>query len=104
MIKSLPPFDPNETKDYAINWTDEMEAYSDTIETTTFDVITVDSGLSVAAFSVAADQKRAVVWLTADNLTQLNAKVGSSVLIDHTITTTGGRVLNETISLKIRAK
>lgn len=109
MIKLQPPFDPNETKDYTINWTDELDAYSDTIKDmqndgASFIVLTQNSGLSVVSTSIDSTSKKAVVWLTASNITQLNALVGSSVLLDHTIKTSGGRTLNETISLKIRSK
>lgn len=104
MIKPQPPFDPNETKDYTIDWSEEMDAYSDTVQTANFTVSTSNSGLGVASSSVDATGKFATMWLTASNLTQLNAMIGSSVLIDHTITTSGGRTLNETISLRIRSK
>lgn len=104
MIKPQPPFDPNETKDYTIDWTNEMDAFSDTIEEASFVVSTPNSGLGVVSTSIDATGKFATMWLTADNLTELNAMVGSNVLIDHTVTTNGGRILNETVSLKIRSK
>ena len=104
MLKWFAVFDPNETKDYYRDWTAEMDAINDTIETVIFSVTTPDSGLAVQDQAVAATQKIAVVWFTAYDVDKLTAKAGKYITIDHTITTIGGRVYNETLGLKIKEK
>lgn len=99
-----PAFDPDETKDYARDWTPQMDADSDTIATVAFVVITVDSGLGIASTSIDTSSKVAVVWFTAADKPLLLAHAGTTVLVDHTIVTTGGRTYNETIGLPIKVK
>ena len=104
MLKWVAPFDPDETKDYSRNWTEEMDGISDTILSSQFVVITVDSGLAVASTSIDPSGKITIVWFTTSNITQLRALRGTTILLDHTITTSGGRIYNETIGLKIKEK
>ena len=100
-----PAFDPDETKDYARDWTPQMDADSDTISNAAFVVVTANSGLGVVSSSVDATSKIAVVWFSADDKPALVALAGTTVLVDHTITTTpGGRTYNETIGLPIKIK
>ena len=99
-----PAFDPDETKDYARDWTPQMNADSDTIQTVEFVVIDDDSGLGVASTSIDATNKIAVVWFVANDKPALQALAGTTVLVDHTIETSGGRTYNETIGLPIKIK
>lgn len=103
-VKLVAPFDWKETKDYAIDWTPEMDRTSDTLATVNFDLITTSTGLAIASADIDATGKFARVWLTASDPTQLEALAGETVLIDHTVTTTGGRTLNQTVKLSIKDK
>ena len=104
MLKWVAPFDPNEKKDYSRDWTAEMDFINDTISVVDFDVITPDSGVGVASSSIDASGKIAVVWFLSDDLVKTRALNGTTILIDHTITTSGGRIYNETLGLKIKEK
>lgn len=101
MLKFKPPFDPGETKDYSPDWTKEMDDSGDTIQTATATIVTPNTGLSVGATTVDVTGKKVVIWFTASNATLLNALIGQVIIISHTVNTTGGRVLNRRIGLKI---
>lgn len=104
MLRWTPPFDPEETKNYARDWTSEMNEVQDTILTATFTVETPNTGLGVVDTIIDATNKIATAWFCADNLTTLRTKAGSMVIINHKITTNGGRTYVERIGLKIREK
>lgn len=97
-------FDPDEVKDYARDWTSEMNAINDTLDTIDFTVIDGDSGLQVDSTSIDATEKIAIAWFSASDKVALAALANTTVLIDHTITTIGGRTYNETLGLKIKIK
>lgn len=97
-------FDPDEVKDYARDWTSEMNAISDTLDTIDFTIIDTDSGLQVDSTSIDATEKIAIVWFSSSDKVALTALANTTVLIDHTITTVGGRTYNETLGLKIKIK
>lgn len=100
-----PAFDPDETKDYARDWTPQMDADGDTIADAEFAIVTLNSGLGVVSSSIDATGKIAVVWFSADDKPTLSALAGTTILVDHTISTTpGGRTYNETIGLPIKIK
>ena len=95
-------FDPEETKDYTANWTQEMDARDDSLTSAIFEVDTATYGLTVQTSSVDASTKKAIVWLTADDKVKLLTYAGMIVPIDHTVTTSGGRTLNRLLGLKIK--
>jgi hypothetical protein len=97
-------FDPDEVKDYARDWTSEMNAISDTIDTVDFTVIDSASGLQVDSTEIDITEKIAVVWFSASDKIALTNLANSTIEIDHTITTVGGRTYNETLGLKIKIK
>lgn len=99
-----PAFDPDEKKDYYRDWTPQMDADEDTISTVGFVVLTANSGLGIVSTSIDLTSKIAVVWFDATDKPTLLALAGTTVLIDHTIETAGGRVYNETIGLPIKIK
>jgi hypothetical protein len=86
-LKFQTPKDPDEFLDYTIDWTDRM-ARSDTIDEA--NVITV--GAEVSNVSVSGNV--VTVWLSGGNS-------GSTANVQCTITTSGGRIMQQTVLLKI---
>ena len=97
-------FDPDETKDYTADWTQEMDARADTLTSSTFTVNTATYGLTIQASAIAAGNKKTIVWFIADDKPKLLTFAGTSVPIEHTVTTSGGRTLNRTLGLKIKER
>lgn len=84
------PKDPDEVKDYVVDWTDRLAG--DAIASSTWivpDGITKDSD----AFDV--DESTATIWLSGGTL-------GDNYEFVNRITTTGGRTLDQTMKLKCR--
>ncbi len=101
------PYDPRERKDYAVNWSDELQATDDSIASVEFilpDEATnnhIDAALSLKD----SEGMKAILWLDcSDPDACLAALNGESISIKHSITTTAGRELTKTIRLKIRQK
>ena len=106
-------FDPDELKDYVRDWTNEMDATSDTIASAT---ITIPASATVHTLAVQAgptvfgSSKKVKVWFEATTPATLIAAINDGkfddcrVAVDHSITTAGGRTLNETIYLKLENK
>lgn len=103
-VKLIAPYDWAETKDYAIDWTAEMIKTSDELATVDFTMITLDSGLGIASSDIDVTKKFARVWFVPEDVPSLKALAGETVLIDHTVTTSGGRTLNQTVKLSIKDK
>lgn len=103
-VKLIAPYDWKETKDYAIDWSAEMDRTTDELSTIEFEMITPTTGLGIASSDIDATKKFARVWFTPDNAVLLEALAGETVLIDHTVTTLGGRTLNQTVKLSIKDK
>jgi len=100
-------FDPDETKDYFRDWTNELTSIGDTISTVSFVLPTsaTDAGLSVESTDIDSTAMIAIVWFTSTDPDGVRAAlVDTTVLVDHTITTSGGRTYNETIKLKVKEK
>ncbi len=99
------PFDPQERKDFSRDWGNEMAPSGDTLASAawTLPADAQAAGLTIAAQNIAGAV--AVVWFDASNPAALDAALsGQDIEISHSITTTGGRTLHETIFLKIRDK
>lgn len=103
-VTLIAPYDWAETKDYAIDWTAEMVKTADELDTVDFTLITPTSGLGIASSDVDVTKKFARVWFVPEDVPLLQALAGQKVLIDHTVTTTGGRTLNQTVKLSIKDK
>lgn len=103
-VKLVAPFDFAETKDYAIDWSAEMNKTSDELATVDFEMITPLTGLGIASSDIDATKKFARIWFTTEDAVLLQARIGETVLIDHTVTTLGGRTLNQTVKLSIKDK
>jgi len=88
--------DPDETKQYEVDWTEEMSASGDTVDNGTpptfVDTVgdATTAGLTITGISVnAAGTKVAVTFANSDPGTNRAAFLASSpILIDHAITTT----------------
>ena len=104
MIKLQAPFDPDENKDYSIDWSAEMARTDDSLLTATFDVTVPASGLAVVSSNLDATNMFAVVWFACTDKPALTALAGTKVAIDHVVVTANGRTLNETVMLPIKIK
>lgn len=96
------PFDPNETKDYSVDWSAEMAASADTISGALFAAPTAWVTAGLVLDDVTWDNTIATVWVSVtDPTTQAAGLVGNQVPVTCTITTTGGRTLQRTVMLVI---
>lgn len=89
--------DPDETKDFTIDWSDVMGAANDTISSSSWTLTTkaTDDGLTITSESF--NDTTAVVWFsggTVDNLYR----------ILNEITTAGGRTLQRTVLLEVESR
>lgn len=82
--------DPNDVLDFVINWADRLG--TDTIASS---VWTVPTGLTAGATSNTTTTT--TVWLSAGVL-------DDDYEVLNRITTTGGRTMDQTVKLKVRAK
>lgn len=94
MALTWPKKDPDEVLDFVIDWTDRLAG--DTIVTSEFILPTSPAGLARQSQSVSG-QKKTVVWL-------MGGVLGSDYLILNRIVTAGGRTMDQTVKLPIRAK
>lgn len=99
------PFDPNEKKDYEVDWTDELTGLNDTLSTIAFvlPAAALAAGLLVDSTSIQG-QKKAAVWFRSTDPAATAALAGGYVDVDHTANTAAGRVYNVTCKLKIEHK
>jgi hypothetical protein len=91
MAITWPTKDPGDTLDYAVDWTDRLAG--DTIAASVWTLV-VAAGLTKA--SEAHTDVLTTVWLSAGT-------AGLSATLKNVITTTGGRTMDEVISLAIDA-
>lgn len=82
--------DPDDVLDYSINWARELAG--DTISTSTW---TVPSGLT-EGISTKTDTET-TVWLSSGT-------DGSSYDVKNRITTSSGRTMDQTVTLKVKAR
>ena len=89
------PKDPDETLDYTIDWSDRMAA-GDTISTC---VWTVPAGLTKTTQSISNAEPvwRTTAWLSGGT-------IGTTYEVLAHITTAAGRIMDQTVKLKIKAK
>lgn len=91
MPLAVDPKDPDEVLDYVIDWTARLGA--DTIVTSMW---AIEDGTSVID-SNTFNGTSATVWLSG-------GAIGEKVLARNRVVTTGGRTMDQTISIKIKAK
>lgn len=84
------PKDPDEVKDYVIDWTDRLN--EDVIATSTW---IVPDGITKDSDSFDADENTTTIWLSGGTL-------NDNYEFTNRITTTGGRTLDQTAKLKCR--
>lgn len=87
-----PNKDPDEVLDYEIDWTARLGI--DTISTS---VWTITPGTTLVKNSDNVNPTNTVIWLSAGTL-------GQTYQLTNEITTSGGRTMDQTVSLLIAAK
>lgn len=99
------PFDPNEVKDYSVDWSAEMAASADTIASASFAVPAAWTTAGLVLDDVTWDTTHATVWVSVtDPTTQAAGLVGAQVPVTCTVTTAGGRTLQRTVMLVIEER
>lgn len=83
-----PAKDPDEVLDYAIDWKNRLTG--DTIATSSWGV---PDGITQGSNTIAGT--KTIIWLSS-------GVIGASYAIRNRITTTGGRTMDQTVSLDIR--
>ena len=99
----LPTLDPDETAYFQVDWTDEMDDVSDTINgTPTFDFDDASVyGLTISNIAIVTGSKKVECYIAnSDPATnRTNVLANSPYLITHKITTAGGQTLSRTVGL-----
>lgn len=85
--------DPNEVKDYSLDWSDLLGA-SDTITSSTW---TVSEGSGLTIGSDSNTTTATIVWLSAGT-------DGTNYSLVNQVVTAGGRTYDQTVRLKVRDK
>ncbi len=93
MALAWPPKDPEEVLDYRIDWTARLD--SDSIVTSAWVIDGTDADLDEDSNSFAT--ALTTIWLSGGNLSSVY------YLTNH-ITTAGGRQMEQTVKLKVKAK
>lgn len=92
----MPSKDPDEILDYGVDWTGQMAADVDAIDTSQF---IVDQGSVMVEGSPAPSVTGAVTLAFISGGT-----LGEVALVTNRITTTGGRTWDETMKIRIRTR
>lgn len=101
---TFPAKDPDETLDYTLDWS--LRIMTDGIVTSSWSTPTLvgstlaTSGLTLATASVATHNLstcRTIIWLT-------DGVLGSAYQFTNRITTAGGRVMDQSVKIKIKSK
>lgn len=93
-LNSLDPKDPNDVKDYVVDWDRYLaglEGGPDTIATSTWP--SPPTGINVVSDSFSGNRAR--VWLSGGT-------AGTTYSLTNRITTTGGRTLDRTIEILVK--
>lgn len=91
-LDNLDTKDPDEVKDYSINWAREMAQYDDTIDTSLW---IVPAGITKLTDTHGTTS--ATIWLE-------DGVLGANYLLTNRITTAGGRILDQSITIRVRAR
>jgi hypothetical protein len=94
-MKNWPDKDPDEVLDYAIDWSPRLvqpNGMTDQIDTSTW---ILPSGITQTSASISG--QLAVVWLSGGSL-------GDTYTITNRIVTVGGRTMDQSVRLRIKAK
>jgi hypothetical protein len=88
-----PAKDPNEVLDYTVDWSARLTT-GEKIDASTF---TVDADSAVTIQSQTFSHTTATVWL-------INGTVGKTAEVLNRVTTSAGRVMDETVLLPIQTR
>lgn len=86
--------DPDDVKDYSVNWAPQLDPYEDTIESSSWPVVT-PTGLSILTHTF--NDTSTTVWLEEGEL-------DTNYQLTNRIVTAGGRILDETITILVRKR
>ena len=91
------PKDPQEVKDYGVNWEPLLGSMNDddTILTSEW-VVDDDETLTIDSDTISDDLQSTTVWLSGGTL--------GTARVTNTVTTSGGRTYEQTTKLRIREK
>ena len=94
------PFkDPDEIDDYKLDWTSRLAPESDTVATSDWTIVTDmtgDANELVIVVKTNTDSST-TVWLA-------DGTIGNTYILLNHITTTGGRTLEQSVAIKIKAR
>jgi hypothetical protein len=91
MALTWPPKDPDEVLDYQVDWSDRLNG--DTLSTSVWTIS--DPALVEDSSEISGDNT--IIWLSAGTL-------GEAYDLLNRVTTTGGRTMDQTVRLRIKAK
>lgn len=94
-MKSWPSVkDPDERKDYWIDWSPELDLYEDIITASAWSIVVPDGDLQIDADTFT--DTVSTVWLSG-------GAIGTYQLLNRVVTL-GGRTYDQTVKLRCRAK
>ena len=100
MIK-FPYKDPDEKQDYKLHWTNRLTPLADTVATSTWSIVTDMTGdvapLEIVTSDIYNVNLSTRVWLRAGT-------IGNTYQLLNHIVTVGGRILEQTCSIKIKTR
>lgn len=96
-LRWVESLDPDETKDYVLDWSNVMDAANDTISSSTWTLTSkaTTDGLTITTDSFTDDT--AVVWFTGGEANNLYRVLNE-------VTTAGGRTLQRTVLLEVESR
>lgn len=94
-LDQLEPKDPDDVKDYGIRWSRHLVA--DVIASSTWIIPATPTGLTKDSDSFNAVLATTTAWFSGGT-------VDIDYLVTNRITTTGGRTLDQTITIRVRSR
>ena len=91
-LNNLDTKDPDEVKDYSVNWSRMLAQYDDTILSSEW---IVPDGID--ADRDTSDDTSTIIWLSGGTL-------GADYDLTNRIVTIGGRTLDQSITIRVRAR
>lgn len=95
ILDNLDPLDPNDEKEYSVNWYRELVKYGGTIQSSSWPI--VPAGITVITHTF--NDTSATIWLTGGT-------VGSNYVFTNRIVTatTPPRTLDQSITIRVRQR
>lgn len=91
-LDELESLDPDETKDYKVDWTRNLGRYNDTILSSSWPV--VPDG--IVKESDSNDDTTATIWISAEE------GAARKNILTNEIVTVGGRTLQQSITIRVK--